>query len=73
MRLHTKNNMSCFPRREKAGLLETRDEQHNEHLTEVEKKISAQIRSELLLPSMKELISIKQLLNFYVNIFTRIP
>jgi hypothetical protein len=37
--------MSCFPRRKKARLLETRAEQHHEHLTEEEKKISAQIRS----------------------------
>jgi hypothetical protein len=37
--------MSCFPRRKKARLLDTRAEQRHEHFTEEEKKISAQIRS----------------------------
>ena len=37
--------MSCFPWRKKARLLEIRAEQHHEHLTEEEKKISAQIRT----------------------------
>jgi hypothetical protein len=45
MRLHTKNSMSCFPRRKKARLMETITEQRHEHLIEEEKKISAQIRS----------------------------
>jgi hypothetical protein len=40
----TKNNMSCSPRK-KARLMETKSEQRHEHLTEEEKKISAQIRS----------------------------
>ncbi len=38
MRLHTKNNMNCFPRRKKARLMETKTEQCHEHLTEEEKK-----------------------------------
>ncbi len=37
--------MSCFPQRKKATLTETKTEQHHEHLTEEEKKISAQIRT----------------------------
>jgi hypothetical protein len=45
MRLHTKENMSCFPQRKKARLMDTITEEHHEHLTEEEKKISAQIRS----------------------------
>jgi hypothetical protein len=34
-----------LPPEKKSRLVETRDEQHHEHLTEEEKKISAQIRS----------------------------
>jgi hypothetical protein len=45
MRLHTQNNMSCSAQRKKARLMETITEQCHEHLTEEEKKISAQIRS----------------------------
>jgi hypothetical protein len=45
MRLHTKNNMSCFPQRKKARRVETRAKQHHECLTEEEKKICVQIRS----------------------------
>jgi hypothetical protein len=45
MWLHTKNNMSCFPLTEKARCMKIRTEQHHEHLTEEEMKISAQIRS----------------------------
>jgi hypothetical protein len=37
--------MSCFPRRKKARLMETKTEQRHEHLTEEEKKIAAQIRT----------------------------
>jgi hypothetical protein len=37
--------MSCFPQRKKARCVEIRAEQCHEHLTEEEKKISAQIRS----------------------------
>ncbi len=51
--------------------METKSEQRHEHLTEVEKKISAQIRS-VAATLYEKLISINQLLNFYVNIFTRI-
>jgi hypothetical protein len=40
-------------------------------LTEEEKKISAQIRS-VAATLYEKLISIMQLLNFYMNIFTRI-
>jgi hypothetical protein len=39
-----KNNMNCFQPK-KARLMETKAEQSHEHLTEEEKKISAQIRS----------------------------
>ncbi len=67
---HTKQ-YELLPAKKKARLMETITEQRTEHLTEEEKKISAQIRS-VALPSMKELISINQLLNFYVNIFTMI-
>ncbi len=45
MQLSTKNNMNCFPQRKKARIMETKTEEHHEHLTEEEKKISAQIRS----------------------------
>ncbi len=45
MQLHTKNSMSCFLWRKKARCVETRAEQRHEHLTEEEKKISAQIRT----------------------------
>jgi hypothetical protein len=55
----------------KARLMETRAEQRHEHLTEEEKKISAQIRS-VAATLYEKLISINQLLNFYVNIFTRV-
>jgi hypothetical protein len=44
MRLHTKEIMSCFPQR-KSKAHGIRTEQRHEHLTEEEKKISAQIRS----------------------------
>jgi hypothetical protein len=37
--------MSCFPRRKKARRMKVRTEQRHEHLTEEEKKVSAQIRS----------------------------
>jgi hypothetical protein len=40
-----KNNMSCSPRRKKASCMEIRTEQHHNHLTEEEKKISTWIRS----------------------------
>jgi hypothetical protein len=45
MQLPTKNDMNCFPQRKKARLMETITKQCHEHLTEEEKKISAQIRS----------------------------
>jgi hypothetical protein len=45
MLLYTQNNMSCFPWRKKARLMETKAEQHHEILTEEEQKISAQIKS----------------------------
>jgi hypothetical protein len=45
MQLHTKTNTSCFLWRRKARFLENRAEQHHEHLTEKEKKISALIRT----------------------------
>jgi hypothetical protein len=37
--------MSCFPGRKETRLMETRAEQHHEHLAKKEKKITAQIRS----------------------------
>jgi hypothetical protein len=51
--------------------MESKTEQRHEHLTEEEKKISAQIRS-VAATLYEKLILINQLLNFYVNIFTRI-
>jgi hypothetical protein len=65
-----KKQYELLPPEKKAKLTEARSEQRHEHLTEEEKKISAQ--GLLLLLSMKGLILINQLLNFYVNIFTRI-
>ncbi len=40
-----KKQYELLPPEKKARLLDTRAEQHHEHLTEEEKKISAQIRS----------------------------
>jgi hypothetical protein len=45
MWLHTKKHYELLPPEKKARLMETRAEQRHEHLTEEEKKISAQIRS----------------------------
>jgi hypothetical protein len=44
MQLHTKK-YELLPPEKKARLMETKTEQYHEHLTEEEKKISAQIRS----------------------------
>jgi hypothetical protein len=70
MQLHTKNNMSCSPRRQKARLVETITEQRNEHLTEEEKKISAQIRS--VASTLYERVDLNKptVEIFYMNIFT---
>jgi hypothetical protein len=52
--------------------METRAEQHHEHLTEEEKNFSAQIRS--VAATLYERVDLdKPTVNFYVNIFTRIP
>jgi hypothetical protein len=40
-----KKQYDLLPPEKKARLMETRAEQHHEHLTEEEKKITAQIRS----------------------------
>jgi hypothetical protein len=45
MRLHTQKKYELLPLEKKARLMETRAEQHHEHLKEEEKKISTQIRS----------------------------
>ncbi len=45
MRLRTKKQYELLPLEKKARLMETRAKQCHEHLTEEEKKISAQIRS----------------------------
>ena len=45
MWLHTKKQYELLPPEKKARLMETKTEQRHEHLTEEEKKISAQIRS----------------------------
>jgi hypothetical protein len=66
-----KKQYELLPPKKKARLMETKTEQHHEHMTEEEKKISAQITS-VAATLYKKLISINQLLNFYVNIFTRI-
>jgi hypothetical protein len=70
MRLRTKKQYELLPPEKKARLIETKAEQRHDYLLEEKKKISAQIL--LLLLFMKGLILINQLLNFYVNIFTRI-
>ncbi len=44
MRLR-KKKYELIPKEKKGRLMETKTEQHHEHLTEEEKKISAQIRS----------------------------
>jgi hypothetical protein len=66
-----KRKYELLPPDKKARLMETITEQRHEHLTEEEKKISAQIRS-VAGTLYKILIWINQLLSFYVNIFTRI-
>jgi hypothetical protein len=66
-----KKQYELLPQEKKLRFMETRAEQHHEHLTEEEEKISTQIRS-VAATLMKKLILINQLLNFYVNIFTRI-
>ena len=51
--------------------METKTEQHHEHLTEEEKKISAQIRS--VATTLYERVDLdKSTIDFYGNIFTRI-
>jgi hypothetical protein len=59
------------PLPKKVRLIDIKAEQCHEHLTEEEKKISAQIRS-VAATLYEKLILINQLLNFYMNIFTRI-
>jgi hypothetical protein len=66
-----KKQYELLPPEKKARLMESITEQCYEHLTEEEEKISAQIRS-VAATLYKKLISINRLLNFYVNIFTRI-
>ncbi len=45
MLLHTKKQNELLPLEKKVSLMETKAEQHHEHVTEEEKKLSAQIRS----------------------------
>ncbi len=66
-----KRKYELLPQEKKARLMETKTEQLHEHLTEEEKTISAQIRS-VAATLYEKLISINQLLNFYMNIITRI-
>ena len=67
---NTKKYESLLPEK-KARLIETITEQRHEHLTEEEKKISAQIRS--VADFLYEKVDLdKPMFNFYVNIFTRI-
>ncbi len=66
-----KKQYELLPLEKKARHVETRAEQRHEHLTEEEKKFLAQIRS-VAATLYDKLILINQLLNFYVNIFTRI-
>ena len=66
-----KKQYELLPLEKKARLMEAITEQHREHLTEEEKKNSAQIRS-VADTLYKTLILTNQLLDFYVNIFTRI-
>jgi hypothetical protein len=66
-----KKQYELLPLAKKARLMETRAEQRHEHLTEEEKKSSAQIRS-IAATLYKKMILINQLLNFFMNIFTRI-
>ncbi len=66
-----KRKYELLPPEKKARLMETLIEERHEHLTEEEKKNFAQIRS-VAATLYKKLIWINQLLNFYVNIFTRI-
>ncbi len=66
-----KRKYELLPPEKKAILIETITEKRHEHLTETDKKIAAQIKS-VAAPSMKKLIRINPLLNFYVNIFTRV-
>ncbi len=62
-----KNQYELLPPKKKARRMETRAEQRHEHLTEEEKKISAQIRS--VAATLYERVDLKaQLLNFYMNI-----
>jgi hypothetical protein len=68
-----KKQYELLPPKKKVRLMETKTEQRHEHsMTEEEKKISAQIRS-VAATLYEKLISINQLLNFYVNIFYKDP
>ncbi len=71
MWLQTKYNISCFPHRRKQdswkiGLNNVMN------IWQKRRRKFLHRWGLLLLPSMKKLISINQLLNFYMNIFTRI-
>jgi hypothetical protein len=66
-----KKQYELLPPEKKVRLMETKTEQRHEHLTEEEKKISAQIRS-VAATLYGKLILMNQLLNFYMNNFTRI-
>jgi hypothetical protein len=68
----TKKQYELLPLKKKTRLMETIVEQPHEHLTEEEKKILAQIRSVAATLYERVNLFINQLLNFYVNIFTRI-
>ncbi len=66
-----KRKYELLPPEKKARLMEARAEQRHEHLTEEEKKISAQIRSVAV--TLYERVDLdKPTVDFYVNIFTRI-
>jgi hypothetical protein len=61
----------CLPYKKKARLIDTNIAQRHEHMAEEDRKLPHELGQPLLL-SMKKLILINQLLNFSVNIFTRI-
>ncbi len=66
-----KKQYESLPSKKKAIVIETKDEQRHEHLTEEKKKISAQIWS-VAATLYDKVDLINQILNFYVNILTRI-
>ncbi len=59
MQLHTKKQFELLRPEKKARLMKTITEQRHDHLTEMEKKISAQIRS--VAATLSEKVDLNQL------------